>query len=277
MANQFTCPHCGAEVSPSMKFCISCGSPLPPSVFQRAAPQSASAAPTTAAKPTNADGRDNQADYRCPYCGFVNGPTDAFCHSCGKPLAATPYTAPAQTADIPTASESTTISGGFAGKASSGLSDFNSRLNSYMGLDVDFDAIGSDFNPHSVGAAGVSNSDLAAAFAYFSKNPTTTIVPSKPSRAMSDRRTEQEDAVTVQSAAEVTYGKRASHGWRKHNDSGLSFAANLSEKGMPRQEYIDDLRATSQLQTAKNRIKTRVDLGEIDQAGAVEEYKKEKK
>ena len=77
-ASGFSCPHCGAAVEASDRFCINCGKEIP---------ASGGAAAGTAVPLTG--GR------ACPKCGAAAGPDDAFCQECGQPL-------PPATTSVPT-------------------------------------------------------------------------------------------------------------------------------------------------------------------------------
>jgi hypothetical protein len=72
-----TCPHCGNPVKPGIKFCGSCGKPIPATPLA-VRPQHAQAA----APPVTAVGSN------CPNCGKPVRAGAKFCANCGKPVQA---------------------------------------------------------------------------------------------------------------------------------------------------------------------------------------------
>jgi len=101
------CPKCGSPVLPGEAFCDNCGADLTAAPIPVAAPVAADA-PTMLAAPPVAPAQPAPAgaDVRCPACGQLNLPGEAFCDNCGASLTAA---APAPAPSPPTSPDDATI------------------------------------------------------------------------------------------------------------------------------------------------------------------------
>ncbi|MBE6884558.1 MAG: hypothetical protein E7487_08125 [Ruminococcaceae bacterium] len=79
-----TCPGCGVEISPNLKFCRNCGARLIP------AEPAAEPVPAPVAEPAPAPAQEPAAEEpavpTCPECGVEVSPTLKFCRNCGARL-----------------------------------------------------------------------------------------------------------------------------------------------------------------------------------------------
>jgi hypothetical protein len=80
------CPTCGEAVQPGERFCIGCGSQIPPGFFEQAAPPSGWSRPAAAAGTADAPA-SSDATVECQNCRYVNPAGNRFCQGCGSRLA----------------------------------------------------------------------------------------------------------------------------------------------------------------------------------------------
>ena len=273
MSQTISCAICGGEINSDASFCKFCGSPVKQvdEVLESAAKLEQQSAPT------------------CPQCGApIKNQAQKFCGSCGAVLGSTASSAPVNqtvavggTAPVTVAGtgsfESTSNSAEGASRASSpsvdsiknGFSDISSKLDSFMGATVDLDAVGSDFDPATIDLSKVSEEELAKAFSYFGMS-LNSAAPEEQEAVISPekRRSSEED----EDKAPVTKEQRDFSAKAGATVFG-TLSSQLHVEFAPKVEMIAEQRGKAANKEKVDRLKHKVELGDMDKRTAVDKAK----
>lgn len=263
MSKAISCAVCGGENNSDASFCKFCGSPIEGSaeVVESATVSETKSVP------------------RCSQCGApIKNPDQRFCGSCGTVLSSEEAIAPVNQAAAPvkdvalSVADSTGVPSTLVSSADSvkdGLSKASAKLDSFMGATLDLDAVGKDFDPSSIDLKSISAEEIASAFSYFGKSLADPVAEEVVVLDMPEDRRSSEEGEDKAPSVKDRKDFSAKTGAAVFG----ALSSQLHAEFAPKVEMIAERRGKAASKEKTDRLKHKVDLGDMEKRTAVEQAK----